>query len=302
MTIDNVIELDKILLEDSELTQKHDILTIPKNIKFVFLVEGKDDFIFYSSFFKQYFKNHTSETIQCGGKKAVLNRLTEKATLFHQTQIPLFFIDKDFDDYLEKKITDDALFITDGYSFENYLVTPEALSELLEYHWFISKNLDVYNDIIEKYKRAYQKFVDFIKPFMKWWIECQVNDNKIDCFSLEYEYNKKSLINIDNSFEVIFISSQEFETVFKAQSRTQNAIINQTINDLNNDEHYKWLHGKYALDFMLIFYKKLQHNIQKPKPHNKKENREALIEFLSPRISIPATLDAFLSRHIQLGK
>jgi hypothetical protein len=133
---------------------------------------------------------------------------------------------------------------------------------------------------------------------MKWWIECEKNNNKITFFSLEYQHQKQPLIKIDDNFNITFIQKKEFETIFKEQSRTKNAIINQTINVLNNDEHYKWLHGKYALDFMLIFYKKLQHNIQKPKPHNKKENREALIEFLSPRIPTPTSLNDFLQKHI----
>ncbi len=59
-----------------------------------------------------------------------------------------------------------------------------------------------------------------------------------------------------------------------------------------------WFHGKYALDFMLIFYKKVQRKIQKPKPHNKKENSEALIEFLSPRIPTPESLKNFLEKHL----
>ena len=292
MTIDNVIELDKILLEDSELTQKHDILTIPKNIKFVFLVEGKDDFIFYSSFFKQYFKNYTSETIQCGGKETVLNRLKEKATLFHQTQIPLFFIDKDFDDYLGKTITDDALFITDGHSFENYLVSKECLSELLELNFLIEKKSDIYINILSQYQQAYQHFIDFIKPFMKWCIECEKNDNKITFFSLNY----KGLIEIDNNFNITLMPKQEFEPLFKELSKTQNAIINQTIDDLDNNDHNKWVHGKYALDFMMLFYKKItEHH----KPTNKKKNNEALIEFLSLCISVPLNLNRFLEKYTE---
>jgi hypothetical protein len=91
MRVDNADELDKISLEDSELTQKHDILIIPKNIKFVLLVEGKDDFMFYSPFFKKYFENDKYEAIQCGGKETVLNRLKQKDVLFRKTQVPPLF-------------------------------------------------------------------------------------------------------------------------------------------------------------------------------------------------------------------
>ena len=98
MTIDNVIELDKILFEDASVIEGHDILSSPK--KFLFIIEGNDDYVFYKACVQRQGLNETHfEFVICNGKANVLKNLHRKQEFFKLSQIILFFIDKDFDDY-----------------------------------------------------------------------------------------------------------------------------------------------------------------------------------------------------------
>lgn len=297
MMMDKGAGSDRIIDKLSEgIVNEHKALLIPKEKKYIFVIEGKSDRLFYTEIIRKFSLNRDKYKFQeCGGKQAVLKLLKDKNKNFHAESVSLFFIDRDFDDYTQSLPPEhSSLFITDGYSFENYLVTDDCLSELLSIHCALPR--EAIQRIIKQYGAAYDKFADFIKPFMKHVIECLINKQNVECFSLEIESRKKEkLIDVSNDLEFKSLSRQEFEKEFKRKSRTENVSATKKIDDLKNSERDKWLHGKYALYFMRLFYKKVQ---EKYNVKNKKSNDYDLIEFLSPRISVPLNLSDFLNRHI----
>ncbi len=257
---------------------------------YVCFYEGKDDILFYNHYIRQ---KHTEsfEVIMCCGQKNVLELLNNLQ--FKTNLKPLFFIDKDFDDYLEKTITDDALFITDGYSFENYLVTREALNILMQDYCNLPSDKRL--NYLNKFYIAYDIFINNMHPLMEWAVNCKKSNQDINLNNIDLS-NFRSFFELSQDLVLTF--NHNYQDEFKRLSQTENYYITIEIN-LDISEYDKWIRGKFALFFLLIFFEKIQEILKiKDKVNNPKE----LIKFLSPRISIPATLDAFLSRHIHLKK
>lgn len=101
----------------------------------VFILEGNEDYTFYSVMLKKVFHNISLENISpymVKGKDNVLKLYHElNFNIQEKFKGVLFFIDKDFDDQ-KKNIINDKLYITPTYSIENLLVNEKALKELLK--------------------------------------------------------------------------------------------------------------------------------------------------------------------------
>ena len=78
----------------------------------------------------------------------------------------LFFVDKDFDDILQKPtISEDNFFITNHYSIENYLVTPEVFRIYLKRVYSINQE-DLIETFLDDIGIAQLKFYKYMMPII----------------------------------------------------------------------------------------------------------------------------------------
>lgn len=126
----------------------------------VLAFEGDDDKIIYGQWIRRIRPELRYEPFPCGGKKELkglknaltrdLNRLDEKV---------FFFVDRDFDD-LSGFDSVNAVFVTDMYSVENYLVSEIVLDGLLRDEFPCHGAPDKRNSIIERFRSDYDIFLE----------------------------------------------------------------------------------------------------------------------------------------------
>ena len=131
---------------------------LPEAIVLVF--EGDDDKIIYGQWIRRLRPGLRYEPFPCGGKKEArglkntllrdLNGLGERT---------YFVVDRDFDDLIGFDGID-AVFMTDMYSIENYLVSSEVLGELLRDEFPCHARPDVREEIIKVFERDYARFLE----------------------------------------------------------------------------------------------------------------------------------------------
>jgi hypothetical protein len=285
MVVNNKEYIDKKSQNYHSIKSKINIL--PHDIINIYLYEGTDDILFYNHHIRQKHGNKIN-ALKCHGKENVL-KLQKDYDFKHRK--PLFFIDKDFDDYLGKTYPqNDNLFVTQGYSFENYLVTSIALSILLQDIADLSLHDSKAKNYLEKYEHAYHTFINAMKSLMELAVNCHKNKKAINLNNIDYK-NFCSFFTLSHDLEVFF--NENYLDEFKRLTQSETAINTLIIFDIF--EHNKWLRGKYAIFFLRKFFDGIQNQL---KIKDKINNDRDLIKFLSPRIPIPSNLDKFLSHHV----
>jgi len=94
--------------------------------------EGAEDAAFYGQAIRSRAKGRPVHRYVCKGKDAVVGVRELTSNGDYEDVVRLFFIDRDYDDLFGSQVAlDERTYITDGYSFENDLVTPNALEILI---------------------------------------------------------------------------------------------------------------------------------------------------------------------------
>ncbi|MDE6578409.1 MAG: DUF4435 domain-containing protein, partial [Muribaculaceae bacterium] len=109
-----------------------------------------------------------SEFIDCGGKKGVIGTHSFLSTKpAYKQYITLYFVDKDYDD--NHRLSAD-IFITDGYSVENYYASDKAIKKALKGICNVKAENEAGLDIIiEWYQDWKRSFVKATRLFCSWY-------------------------------------------------------------------------------------------------------------------------------------
>lgn len=165
----NELELQKA--DESMIRELRDAREVPAVMKLklvtlrsnssicVFAFEGPEDKVVYFHWVKRAAPEFVYEPFLCNGKEKVL-QLRE---MLERDQNGLskdvyFFIDRDYDD-LRGQAPSDTLFMTDAYSFENYLVSEGVLEELLKNELHCHAEPICRGNVIDLFRRQYEKFL-----------------------------------------------------------------------------------------------------------------------------------------------
>jgi hypothetical protein len=131
---------------------------LPESIVLAF--EGDDDKIVYGQWIRRLRPNLRYEPFPCGGKKearglknALLRDLNGMGKKVY------FLVDRDFDDWIGFGWVD-AVFMTDMYSIENYLVSKEVLEELLRDEFPCHARPDIRAEIVSVFEKDYARFLE----------------------------------------------------------------------------------------------------------------------------------------------
>ena len=160
-------------------------------------VEDEDDFQFYRHWVEKVFVEFELFYYPEKGKANVLKAYSEINWEKYPKNRLLFFVDKDFDDILEKKMAQDVnLFYTKFYSIENYLVTEEVY-EIIISEIFRCKNDGIRLNILTQLRQQYTVFCDRFVLIIAWILVYRSKDQNADLDKISVEHFLKH-----HSFEI----------------------------------------------------------------------------------------------------
>ena len=199
---------------------------------YIFCVEGVDDKPFYSSYFNRSYSQKKWELLDCEGRKKVeqlFNLLKNESDFETRFRSVLFFVDKD----LNPPPSHERLFVTCGYSFENYLCDIQTVYQVLQlYHL---NPTPTRHEVQKKYKAQLELFCNEYFRIMA-FVKENSKHNPSEPWVEKY--------NPEKCFE-------------RNWSRKANALQElSVIDDKNlNTEGYSPYHirGKYVLTFLTWF-------------------------------------------------
>ena len=169
------------------------LLKYKKNAPVLYgFVEGKDDPMFYRYAVQGMIPAHwTIELIPSGGKDKVKNVLDA----FDWSRCPenqiCFFLDRDLDEICGISLPDRCnVYITDGYSIENSIVSEELFVSLLSEVFGVDTRTNIERErIIQLFRQSVKKFCRYMAPVM-----AQILGWKID--NVDAKLNKIDLPNM----------------------------------------------------------------------------------------------------------
>ena len=138
-------------------------------------VEGIEDISFYSQFIERVRHSNEIKYIVCNGKENVIDNYNNLDWKFYDKKRVLFFIDKDFDDYIGNElIKDENVYITDLYSIENYLVDEYVLKKFIIDNCYIHDE-EIIKLTVNNFKNQHIEYTNQLKMISAWMMYCRKN-------------------------------------------------------------------------------------------------------------------------------
>lgn len=128
--------------------------------KNIITVEGDDDKIVYSNWISRCHPEIEYEFFTCGGKRAIRqlkNLLLEDKG--NAGENVYFIVDRDYDDLKGFNCTNNV-FMLEGYSFENYLVTAEAIDHIVKVGFPLRMTTETREMLCHKFQDDFIRFMD----------------------------------------------------------------------------------------------------------------------------------------------
>lgn len=246
------------------------------------LVEGVEDISFYRPFLEIYKEEINFKYIICNGKQNVIDNYRDIDWTFYDKKRILFFIDKDFDDYIGKEIIDDNnVYITDCYSIENYLVDETILEKFIIDNCLITDE-NIIKISIDNFKNQHRVYVKQLKMISAWMMYCRKNSfnvsfNEIkmaDLFKIDGngKIQKRALPNYSSKFK--YLCDKTKSNHFNIEEIRKYYDLIEKANNANT-----FIRGKYELYFMFIYLKYITENVvieisKEAKEHNRNARKQ----------------------------
>jgi Protein of unknown function (DUF4435) len=231
------------------------------NLGVFLFVEGKGDKTFYQRALRQNIpKNIKLKIYDCGNKAAVLkNEATISTRDLPRTIVPLYFVDRDFDDFIGGNRVSNTVFVTGGYSFENYIDNEFRLEQAWE-SGVNSATSGIDFDFVSRiFRRAYIKFASLMKTFSSEVI-CERLKNK-DSNIILNNIKLTKVMHFNEEMELIIDSKalEELSNQVGLNTRaTSKRCISDTVRSLELAGSRVYIRGKYLVKLFILFISKLQ--------------------------------------------
>jgi len=226
--------------------------------------------------------------------------------------IVLFFVDKDFSDFLSENYPKAGnIYVTDFYSIENYLVSEDMLIRVWnEIIRFPNTSIDT-SVIIQKFQVQLARFYNFVLPITAWIVYLRrkgiqpninnVNFSRIFYFNEDLVIGKKEEIGLRGEIERLE------RTCGVVTPKGFLSHLGSLTKEFVELEPKTYIRGKFELWFFVKFIEKLTSMLRATisdlgesigmKTQISEDNA---IEVLGPRLQIPPSLDRFLHENISL--
>lgn len=231
--------------------------------------------------------------VPCHGKKNVIKMHQKLSTNSSYDSLHLlYFVDKDYDD--NSSLSTD-IFVTCGYSVENYYCGSDVIEAFLNTFCHLNRNdhADQFQSVHADYDQYLNRFVDVARPFCAWYMTARnrniVNNinyketlpeqyctiSKTDIASTGYDYNT---LNADYGVTPQ-VTPQEYQKAY------------------NQITHVDHIRGKFVLQFMQAYINRLNvlqlHILQTPSGLNI-SNRKIMMCMLSGIARTPLRLREYI--------
>ncbi|MCG7364228.1 DUF4435 domain-containing protein [Roseomonas sp. ACRSG] len=270
--------------------------------------EGEEDPPYYLPAVRRIFSGLDPKIYICGGKGNVISARDEIKTRQYDTECCLFFIDRDYDDYLGSQPNiDEITYATEHYSIENYISGDEAVFIVLNDIIGMTQSDPEYAKITSFVRSSRHSFLSKMRAFTAW------------CLASKHMKERPNLNNAN--FKNIFTLTDEGR--FAHKPRAFRSFRKQLLKDdskvrkgemLNwrrvfvNDRPEVWLRGKYALWlFEVSLTKALRDAAARRRSAGLRPFRipqglsgSGLFDLLGGRLPYPDSLLEFLGHHKSL--
>lgn len=247
--------------EKNKLSHKHSLLLDYKKgeNKIYCYVEGPDDPAFYQNFIKNHKTDCETEFNSCGGRSEVLKTYKSIDWNNYSTKRVLFFVDRDLSDFFTEDMVPkkENIYITDGYSIENSIVTDELLIRHLQES---GKMPELYGETKKLLKRHFKElkesFCSEMTDVMIWFISLKQNGKQ----PMWDKLSAKNFVTI-SKLKIEKKTKDEkikiFESCTKLKPRPKKSV---QIKFLMCRDKTKYIRGKLLIEFLAMFIKDLYEN------------------------------------------
>ncbi|CNH93510.1 Uncharacterised protein [Yersinia frederiksenii] len=280
------------------------------------IFEGEDE-KYFSPRLTSLLGNHTWHGINTGGKPAVVELYNIISTHnFYKNVNYLCFIDRDFEDWFNNP-NSELIYITPGYSIENFYVTETCFRRILSAEFGVSEfneNSSDYNQCMMKYNNLMSEFISCISTFNYWVKSHRImkrDDNTIPKLNVR-NIKTLDLISINLDSVSINYNVSSINSVFKDATDISIPpnIYEEAKNTLPLDKGHILFRGKQNLDFIRNFLMKLKEDRVSSSPtlFSSKGNvrlalsKENAISELSQYADTPECLQVFMKSFLEKKK
>jgi len=263
----------------------------------VFVFEAGDDSRVFGAWIARLNVEISFEPIFFGGKHDVLElwKLLERDKAGISRNV-YFFVDRDFDDL---RGIEDAknIFMTDRYSIENYLVSPEVVDSILKLNMECNEYLDIRRSLIEIFEAAYCEFLSVTKA-LNFQIFC--------ARKLQREFDAGMPERINQMATVTITEVKKIDThvpqIFDLGRITDEKLIEELSLEFNSLVPQERFRGKFAMLFFKRWLNLLEtergdsHSslFRNCRQRAQRKTHEVTLPLMALYSNLPATLKSFL--------
>ena len=271
------------------------------------IVEGKDDFAYYTCVCNRYPKLLDAKIIPANNRRNVINTFQELDWTTYSKDRVFFFIDRDLSEITHEATPESPnVYVSDSYSIENSLFDVTLLITAIKVHCGVVDLLDEEaTQIASLYNSAFAQFEHFFVPIMSWILSWRINGQK--CNLNNFNAGLLYRINCGN-FEVNEEYQIQEKVIKYIHSKCDVDYVCKDITPFSRmiEQHggiEKCIRGKYVKTFFVKFFNSIRENFTSlfpdrtiPKNVVAMGNSNAL-QILCGYMIIPESLTVFLQRN-----
>lgn len=305
----NMSFLASLVAAPDTLSSKQNLflLEFKANGKTVFIMyEGYDDPSLYAHAVEQYLPTgYSIRFLRCGNKKKVLDFRAWYQQRWAENPRALFCVDKDHDDLVVTPLsvsTGGTLFVTSGYSVENYVMGTASIHRALVECYGVPDSQTTQTAIYQSWSSARSRFASEMLPIMAWLVAQRraKNGPNTSNISLKVLFDTSDCENPKRRIHGTALYA-ELSRICNCPSIKASDVTTEMAN-MPAQEWPSWLRGKQCAEFLAVFLNQACARIKaaigggvSPKLQIHSKN---VVFALGPRTVIPTDLQAFLSQHL----
>lgn len=258
----------------------------PKKQQIFVFYEGDEDAAFYQQFIHKAIDDKKElEEIIAGCKSNVLKLHHDFPWERYCKEQIVFIVDRDLSYWLEESSSYDSnVFVTDGYSFENYLVNEDIfIIWLIRFMGFARASKSEIEGMRNVFKSIIPCFRAAMMPIMAKAVIAKKHDKSVDLSS----YKPMNDIHLDINNQELSIElydSSRADILWRLKEGDQQEVNEQIVLFQNDSSNY-WVRGKWDLLFLATLGDFMRQHASLFAPSLNREK-------LSPTCSVPLSQTA----------
>jgi len=282
----------------------------PNSQRVYLFVEGEPDKAFYRSFVGRHVTNPRDVFIyNCENKDNVYRAHADVLSSYPNCERVLFFVDKDIDDILGKQHpASPRVFVTECYSIENYVVSPEAVARYFSDYVKVNRVEFDIEEISRQFGRQLAAFYQLILPIMAWILVMRRRGERVQLQDVKLS----ELFEISDH-EVVRKRKRAALSYLERVTGTQSppriwALVRNASRELLRLQPDRYVRGKFVGWLLILSCRKfseelttIAREVRGSVSQPVQLNEANFIQLLCSGTTAPAPLETFLRFHLGRG-